>query len=99
MINSTFYNKKNLVCQFLGGKVPHYPIKNPSVTLEWYTYTIKANENLYTIAERLFGKGLGYMWTYIADNNPPRFPDEWVPGDTIRLPRVIMRDSDNLKSM
>ena len=53
MINASFYNKKNTVNQLLGGKVTHYPIKNPSVTLEWYEYVIKVNETLYTIAEKI----------------------------------------------
>lgn len=98
MISSAFYNKKNLTSQYLGGKIKHYPIKDRSVTLEWYTYVLRANETLYSVAERLFGDGLDHLWTYIADNNPPAHPDNWHPGDTIRLPKVIIRDSDTLKS-
>lgn len=94
MISQTFYNKKNLITQYLGGKVAHYPAKDPSVTIEWYEYIVKANENLYTIAARIFGNGLEYMWTHIADNNPPRMPDAWNAGDIIRLPRIIIRESD-----
>ena len=97
MISTAFYNKKNLVSQFLGGKVQHYPVKDPSVTVEWYDYIVKANENLYTIAARIFGQGLEYMWTYIADNNPPRMPDDWTPGDVLRLPKIIVRDSDTIR--
>lgn len=98
MINPAFYNKKNLTTQFLGGKVSHYPIKDPSITIEWYDYIVKSHETLYTIAARIFGKNLEYLWTYIADNNPPRMPDEWRAGDTIKLPKVIIRDSDTLKT-
>lgn len=98
MISPTFYNKKNLTAQFLGGKVSHYPVKDASVTLEWYDYIIKKNETLYSIAEKIFGKGLEYLWTYIADNNPPRLPDAWNAGDVIRLPKIIIRDSDTIKS-
>lgn len=96
MISPTFYNKKNLISQFLGGKVSHYPIKDASVTLEWYDYIIKAHETLYTIAASIFGNDLEYMWTLIADNNPPRMPDDWQPGDIVRLPKVIIRDSDTI---
>ena len=71
MINSNFYNKRNLITQFLGGKIQHYPIKDASVTLEWYNYSLKVDETLYTIAAKIFGQNLEYMWTYIADNNPP----------------------------
>lgn len=98
MISPVFYSKKNLVAQFLGGKVKHYPIKDPSITIEWYDYVVKTNENLYSIASRVFGRDLTYMWTYIADNNPPRFPDDWNPGDIIRLPKIIIRDSDTIKT-
>lgn len=98
MINPAFYNKKNLTAQFLGGKVSHYPIKDPSITIEWYDYVVKSHETLYTIAARIFGKNLEYLWTYIADNNPPRMPDEWRAGDTIKLPKIIIRDSDTLKT-
>lgn len=99
MISSAFYNKKNLITQYLGGKVNHYPIKDASVTLEWYEYVLKANETIYIVAEKLFGDTLDYMWTYIADNNAPIHPDDWRAGDTIRLPKVIIRDSDTLKAI
>ena len=98
MISSAFYNKKNVVNQLLGGKVSHYPIKDPSVTLEWYEYVMKHNETLYTVAERIFGSDLEHLWTYIADNNPPRFPDDWHVGDIVRLPKIIIRDSDIISS-
>ena len=99
MISPVFYNKRNLVSQFLGGKVRHFPVKDPSVTIAWYEHIIGANENLYTIAAKIFGKDLEYMWTYIADNNPPRLPDYWKPGDSIRLPKGIIRDTDPLRTL
>lgn len=94
MISPAFYNKKNLVTLLEGGHTQHYPVKSPSVTWEWYEYILMARETLYTVAARLFGRDLEYMWTLIADNNPPRHPDDWNPGDVIRLPKVIIRDSD-----
>lgn len=97
MISPHYYNRKNLTSRFFKGNVRHFLPKDPSITVEWYDYIIKANETIYTIAERIFGKGLEYMWTYIADNNPPRMPDAWSAGDTIRLPKVILRDSDTIR--
>ena len=94
MISPAFYNKKNLVTALGEGQPQHYPVKNPSVTWSWYDYVIVAHETIYTIAARIFGQDLEYMWTLIADNNPPRHPDEWRPGDIIRLPKIIIRDSD-----
>ena len=96
MISTNFYTTKNLIATFLGGKVLHYPVKDASITVEWYDYLIKANETVYTIAAKRFGDNLEYMWTYIADNNPPRMPDDWNVGDTIRLPKIIIRDSDTI---
>lgn len=98
MISQAFYNKNNLVYQYLDGKVPHYAVKDPSITLEWYDYILRAGESLYTVAQRLFGKNLEYMWTYIADNNALRHPDDWNPGDMVKLPRVIIRDSDTIRT-
>ena len=94
MISPTFYNRKNLVAEYLDGRVLHYEVKDPSVTLEWYDYVLKAGENLYTVAAKIFGTDLEYMWTYIADNNVPRHIDDWAAGDIIRLPKIIVRDSD-----
>lgn len=94
MISNAFYNKKNTRKWFFNGKIEHFPAKEPSVTLEWYSYTIKANENLFTITQKVFGKNLEHMWTLIADNNPPRHPDSWKSGDIIKLPKVIIKDSD-----
>ena len=71
MISNGFYNYHNLKQEYLGGKVKHYPIKDASITLEWYEYIVKANETLYTIAARVFGEVSVQNWTFIADNNPP----------------------------
>lgn len=94
MINSAFYNKKRLESTYLNGKVEHFPIKSRSVTLEWYDHVMLEGETIYTIAEKVFGKGLGHLWTYIADNNILRHPDSWKIGDIIKLPKVILKDSD-----
>lgn len=96
MISANFYSQSRLIYQFLDGKVPHYPVKDPSITVDWYEYRVKQYENLYTITAKVFGNNMEYMWTYIADNNPPRQPDDWMMGDVIRLPKIIVRDSDTL---
>lgn len=94
MISPSFYNKKNTVEGFLDNDVLCYPAKSPSVTWEWYDHILEAHETLFTVAARIFGQNLEYMWTLIADNNPPVHPDDWRAGDVIRLPRIIIRDSD-----
>lgn len=99
MISQNFYNKKNLIKVYLNGKVSHFAIKDASVTLEWCNYVMKADETIYSLAEKLFGDGLAFMWTYIADNNIPRMPDDWKAGDIIKIPKVIIRDSDSIKTL
>ena len=96
MISPNFYTNGNLVTQYLGGKVLHFPIKDKSITVEWYDYKVKANEDLYIIASRIFGENMEHLWTYIADNNPTKMPDDWKMGDVLRLPKVIIRDSDTI---
>ena len=93
MISQQFYNRKRLVQCYLGD-ILHYPIKDASVTLEWYDYILKYGEDIYKISAKLFGEGLEHLWPFILDNNPPRHPDDWRQGDIIKLPRVIIRDSD-----
>lgn len=94
MINATYYNKRNLVQALLGGKVKHFAAKYPSVTVQWYTYTLEYGENIYKVTEKVFGKGMAYMWPYIADNNRLRIPDEWKAGDKIKLPKLIIKESN-----
>lgn len=94
MISEVFYNKANLTSALLGGRVKHFPIKDRSVIVSWRDYVMKENDSIYTLAENLFGKNLGHLWTYIADANPLRHPDSWNTGDIIKLPRIIIRDSD-----
>lgn len=94
MINSQFYNSFDLVHQYLGGKISHYPVKDKSIVKSTYDYILKDNENLYTLAAKIFGDNLQYMWTYIADCNPPRHPDDWNTGDIVKLPLVVIRDSE-----
>lgn len=92
MINKDYYNNSNQVSRYLNGKVKHYNIKEPSKTLTWYNYHIKKGETIFTIAEKIFGKGLTHLWTYIADNNIPRNPGDWGEDDIIRLPIILIKD-------
>lgn len=98
MINKNYYLTANQNSFYLGGKVKHYVAREPSKTLKHYEYRIKKGETIYSIAERLFGKGLTYFWTYIADNNIPRNPDDWAYGDTINLPIVLLKDIETNKT-
>lgn len=97
MISPNFYTKKNLSTSLLDGKVQHYPIKEASTVIEWYDYTVKAFETIYTIAAKIFGSDMENLWTYIADGNPPRHPDDWNTGDIMRLPKIIIRDKDTIR--
>lgn len=97
MINTYFYSNNNLVHQYLDGKVAHYPIKDRSVVLSTYKYVLKEGENFYTIAAEIFGNDAQEDWTYLADCNPIRHPDDWQAGDVVNLPLEIINDSDTLE--
>jgi hypothetical protein len=94
MINPLFYAKERVVKEFLGGKIGHYQIKESSVALEVEEYTLKAQEDVYTLAAKLFGKDYDDFWTYIADINMLRDLDEWKAGDVILLPKILLRDTE-----
>lgn len=98
MINKNFYNSKNLIKQYLGGKVSHYPIKDASVTIKDYNYRLVAGDSIHVIAEGVFGRGMDNLWPYLADNNRLNHPDDWTIGDVFKLPLIIIKDTDNLST-
>lgn len=99
MICKGFYNSKNLTRQYLGGKVYHYPIKEASVTLRSYKYRLSGGETIHSVAITVFGEGLDYLWPFLADNNPLRHPDDWSLGDFLKLPELIIKDTDTIKTL
>jgi AAA+ ATPase superfamily predicted ATPase len=94
MINPDFYNSNNLVHQYLGGKIAHYPIKDRSIIKDSYVYTLKKNEDVFSLAAKIFDTELQSYWTYISDCNPIRHPDDWSMGEKIKIPKIIIRDND-----
>ena len=48
--------------------------------------------NYHNLKQEYLGEVSVQNWTFIADNNPPRNPDDWNVGDVIRLPKIIVRD-------
>lgn len=89
MIPEGFYNKSRIVKKYNGGNLFHYPIR-PSVFMEkFYWYTLQANETLLSVAERLFGENTD-NWSVLAELNKTKRLDEWVAGDTIKIPVVLI---------
>ena len=99
MISKDFYNSKNLVRQYLGGKVYHYPIKDKSITLQDYNYRFVGGDTVYSVALKTFGDGLDYLWPFLTDNNSLRHQDDWTMGDFFRLPKLILKDTDTLSTI
>jgi nucleoid-associated protein YgaU len=93
MINPNIYAKRNLVKVLNDGKAQHYSVRDRATVVESVDYIVKQGETLYSIAKRLFGLNRQYMWTIIADINPPKMPDEWEVGDVIKLPRIIVQET------
>jgi hypothetical protein len=92
MISPQFYTKSNR--QKVVGKplLLRFPHKPRAVVVTKYAYSLSYGENMYTLAEKLFGKERQYMWTIIADMNEPRMPDEWEAGEVVYLPEIIVQE-------
>lgn len=91
MISPQFYTDDNVAQVYLGGKRPHYLQKSRDVTIEGYDYAMDFGEDMYTLGLKLFGQTQLRNWTYIADGNKLKMPDEWEAGDVIKLPTVILQ--------
>lgn len=92
MINQSFYKANQLVSLYLGGKVQHYTSRELAIVLESYEYLVQAGDTMYTLAKKIFGEDQEFQWTYIADINFLRQPDDLQPGETILLPRIILSE-------
>lgn len=95
MIAKDFYNKSNLERKFFKGRFFHYPMRLPVTVTKKYSYTIKAGDTIYSLAEKVFGKGNEHLWYIIADCNAPRDIYEWETGESIFLPQEIVTEVSN----
>lgn len=92
MISSSFYNKKRLCTLY--ASAPHFPHKQSAVILKHSKHILRQGETVYTLAEKYFGEGNDAMWTFIADANPTRHPSYWKEGDVIRIPMLIVKETN-----
>lgn len=90
MINPDYYTKQNTAKIYLGGKIAHYMRRPPAVVLKSYPYAVSERETMYTIGRKVFGDNTMYLWTIIADTNKLRQPDDWIPGEIINLPDIVL---------
>ena len=93
MISKNFYKQSKLVNEFLGGRLQHYPIKEPTTVLTTREYTVQSGDTMYSLARTIFGDDFEYNWTIISDINFLRMPDELQAGEVIKLPIIILDDS------
>lgn len=94
MISPGYYkNSRNRGKVYLGAIREHFLQKPRIVVLDSYDYIISDGEDMYSLATKVFGKDNQHLWTIIADLNPLRMPDDWVPGDTVKLPLIIVQES------
>ena len=93
MIKPNFYNDSNTVQKYFGGKVKHYPVSELVTVVGRYKYTLKLGENMYTLARDLFGLDKEFLWTVIAEINELREPDDWVAGETVYLPEIVVNET------
>ena len=90
MSPDNFYNPENLVKLYGKGNVIHFPMRKPSVNaLTIREYTIQAGEDLFSIAENIFGKNDSTSWQILSDINVPRHPNDWKAGDVLLIPEIL----------
>ena len=94
MISPSYYIKDRKVQFYLGGKISHYVVKPRAKILGFVYYTVQAGDTLYSIAAKLFDVQGEYNWTIIADLNYLRKPDELQVGEVIKLPTVILNETE-----
>ena len=93
MINQDYYIAQNTFSVYLGGKIAHYMRRPPAVVLSSYPYIMTEEDNMYSVALNVFGSSQMNLWTIIADTNQLKQPDEWLPGDIVNLPEIVLNTS------
>jgi nucleoid-associated protein YgaU len=97
MIDPHFYTADSLVNTYTGN-VKHYVVRPVWKVASYRTYTVQSGDTLYSLAEQIFGKGNAFNWTIISDINFVRFPDQLTPGEEIKLPLVIIKNSSKRRA-
>lgn len=90
MIHPSFYRQENLRREYFGGRVPHHTIKRRSKAIGSYTYTLKAEETVFDLAPKVFGEDAQRNWTFLAELNTTRKPDEWDVNEVVTLPKIVV---------
>lgn len=63
----------------------------PSKIVKGKTYVVQAGDNLWTIAEKVYGSG--YNWVDIAKANNLSHPDDIHVGNELKTPDVALKDA------
>ena len=92
MINSDFYNARNLVT--VNG-ASFYPLRYLDKPVETEDHVVATGETMYSLSAKLFD-GKEHFWTAISDINDNLQPEELVVGMTIKLPKVLIKATDIL---
>lgn len=94
MIAPAFYkNTANQSTTYLRGKFKHFKQRTPTTVVGTYEYVLSYGDTMYNLAERLFGADSEHLWYILSDINQLRMPDEWVAGEKIKLPEIIVQES------
>lgn len=95
MICKNFYDKNKAAPIYLRGKIPHYIKRDPTVVLKAYPYVVQEKQTMYSFGLIVFEPTGQYLWTIIAENNRLKQPDEWLPGEIVNLPEIILNDPES----
>lgn len=99
MTPNDFYNENNIVNNLSKGGVGHFPIRPSSFyAITTANYQLQSGEDLYMIAEKIFGKENPEAWFVLADLNNVKHSDDWKAGDTIVIPEIVTPELYSFRS-
>ncbi len=87
-----FHKTTTPITSSLSGGRLHFPIREETLVLEKSIHVLQRGENPYTLALALFNDDKLYY--FIADINEPKDPMQWETGEIIKLPQVIIQQSE-----
>jgi len=90
MIYRETLNSENSITGFFGPEIRYYPPVIPNEVVETVDYVVKSGDTFYTIGLKLFGSSNQHLWPIIAEQNGAKMEHELQPGETIKLPIVIV---------
>lgn len=91
MANTTFYKDYRKKRTTFSGGLRHYSYRPNIKVIQTTDYTLAFGETMFTLAYQQFGIPL--LYNIIFSLNPPRPVDSWLPGESIKIPKVLVTNT------